>query len=383
MPIIPQRETNNLIMKANDWYKVADTTNLISPSLLIYPDRIEKNIEEMVSLVDDVKRLRPHIKTHKTAEIIKLQMRHGIRKFKCATIAEAELLGICGADEVLLAMPLVGANKARFISLTETFPNSQFSTLVDNTKMLSEIATIASSNKMSISLWMDINVGMNRTGIAPDENAAELFCQIKENPHLEAKGFHVYDGQIRETEFGKQKLSVITAFSAVVALKETIEAKGGKVPNIIAGGSPSFPVHAQNSAVDVAPGTTLLWDARYEELFQYMNFHIAAVLFTRIISIPAQNILCFDIGHKSIAPEMGFPRVQFLNLPNSEQISQSEEHLVVKVADSSLYEVGDGFYAVPMHICPTVAKYETLQVVESGNLIDEWKVAARNQKITI
>jgi len=171
-------------MSSLNWYEISDTTNLISPSLLVYPDRIEKNIEEMKSIVDDVQRLRPHIKTHKTAEIITLQMQHGIQNFKCATIAEAELLGICGVDEILLAMPLVGAN----------IPNAGFSTLVDSVKALEEIAAVASEKKISIQLWMDINVGMNRTGIVPNEKAAALFQQINDNPYLEAKGFHVYDG---------------------------------------------------------------------------------------------------------------------------------------------------------------------------------------------
>lgn len=370
-------------MNIQNWYEVKNTSHLISPSLLIYPDRIEKNIEEMISLVDDVKFLRPHIKTHKTAEIIKMQMVHGIQKFKCATIAEAELLGICGATEILLAMPLVGANMQRFFRLVEKFPNSKFATLVDSPKIVSEISTMASANELTISLWMDINVGMNRTGIAPDENAAKLFRQITENSNLEAKGFHVYDGHIRETSFDKQKETVDDAFKPVLALKDKLESQGIKVKTIVAGGSPSFPVHAQRKTVDVAPGTTLLWDARYAELFPFMDFQQAAVLFTRIISKPSANILCFDIGHKSIAPEMGFPRVQFLNLPDSKQISQSEEHLVVEVSDGSSYEVGQGFYAVPMHVCPTVAKYETLQVVENGEINKEWKVSARNQKITI
>ncbi len=369
-------------MKSN-WYEVDDTSNLISPSLLIYPDRIEKNIQEMISLVDDVNYLRPHIKTHKTTEIVKMQMAHGIQKFKCATIAEAELLGLCGGQEILLAMPLVGANMERFVLLIKKFPNSEFSTLVDDLKMSSEITAFASAKKMIISVWMDINVGMDRTGIAPDENGAKLFRHISENPHLHAKGFHIYDGHIRETSFDRQKEMVDAAFEPVLALRNELKNQGIKVENIVAGGSPSFPIHAQRKTADVAPGTTLLWDARYAELFPYMNFQLAAILFTRIISKPAQNILCFDIGHKSIAPEMNFPRVQFLNLPDSEQISQSEEHLVVKVKDGNLYEVGQGFYAVPMHVCPTVAKYETLQVVENGKITNEWKVAARNQKITI
>lgn len=370
-------------MSHSNWFEVSDTSNLISPSLLVYPNRIEKNIAEMKSVVGEVSRLRPHIKTHKTAEIVRMQMREGIHKFKCATIAEAELLGRCEAEEVVLAMPLVAANTARFVALIQQFPHSRFSTLVDNPKTLQELGAMALKHEVTFHLWMDINVGMNRTGIVPDDTAVSLFREIEAHPQLEAMGFHVYDGHIRESDFDQQKEHVDQAYRAISSLKDRIEQEGISVKTIIAGGSPSFPVHALRKDVDVAPGTTLLWDARYGELFPHMRFLQAAVLFTRIISKPAPGILCFDIGHKSIAPEMDFPRVRFLNLPDSEQVGQSEEHLVVKVPDSNRYQVGQGFYALPMHVCPTVAKYETLQVVQEGHIVDQWKVAARNQKITI
>lgn len=370
-------------MDSSDWYEVQNKTTLISPSLLVFPERIEKNIRQMMALVDDVRLLRPHIKTHKTAEIIKMQMAHGIQKFKCATIAEAELLAMCEAQDILLAMPLVGANINRFINLMERYPNAKFSTLVDNPRSMDELAAVARDKNLVISLWIDINNGMNRTGIVPDEEAVRLYRQIETNEGLEARGFHLYDGHIRNSEFTERKKRCDAAFRSVLELKHAIEQEGGKVETIIAGGSPTFPIHAERGTVETAPGTTLLWDAKYGKLFPDMSFQHAAVLFTRIISKPVENVICFDIGHKSIAPEMDFPRVHFLNLPDSEQIGQSEEHLVVRVKDNSKYEVGDEFYAIPMHICPTVAKYETLQVVENGMVIGEWKVAARNQKITI
>ena len=114
-----------------------------------------------------------------------------------------------------------------------------------------------------------------------------------------------------------------------------------------------------------------------------MPFSHAAVLFIRIISKPTENILCFDLGHKSVACEMGFPRIQILGLEDSEQISQSEEHLIVKTQRANEFEVGDSFYAVPIHICPTVAKYEEVLTVSDGEVTGTWKVVARNQKITI
>ena len=107
------------------------------------------------------------------------------------------------------------------------------------------------------------------------------------------------------------------------------------------------------------------------------------ILFIRIISKPAENIICFDLGHKSVAPEMAFPRVRIIGLEDSEQIGQSEEHLIVQTQRANEFEVGDGFYAIPVHICPTVAKYEEVLTVSDGEITGSWKVAARNQKITI
>ena len=105
-------------MTDNKWYELEETENVVSPSLLVYPERIEKNIQLMINMAGGSHLLRPHIKTHKTAEIIKMQLDHGIDKFKCATIAEAELLAQCGASDILLAMQTVGVNIGRFVNLS-------------------------------------------------------------------------------------------------------------------------------------------------------------------------------------------------------------------------------------------------------------------------
>src|SRR5690606_34480936 len=144
--------------------------------------------------------LRPHIKTHKTAEIIELQLRQGIHKFKCATIAEAELLGICGANDILLALQPVGPNIDRFFGLISEFPNSTFSTIVDNAQIVDTIANIAKGKGIRIPLWLDINNGMNRSGIPPNADAVELYKKIYKEPNLQAAGLHVYDGHIHNKD---------------------------------------------------------------------------------------------------------------------------------------------------------------------------------------
>ncbi len=370
-------------MKEQQWYELTDTKNVISPSLLVYPERIEYNIRTMIHMTGGTSNLRPHIKTHKTAEIIKMQLDAGIEKFKCATIAEAELLAMCGAPDVLLAMQPVGANMDRFLSLMQMYPESRFSALVDNDTTLRAFTEKAKTNDIEIPLWIDVNNGMNRTGIIPDERAVDLYRSMESGPNITAMGLHVYDGHLRNPNPEERKKECDTAFQKVLELKDKLGEIGIKVKSIVAGGSPSFPFHAERKNVEASPGTTLLWDAGYGNLFPEMDFLPAAVLMTRVISKPAKNILCLDLGHKSIAPEMPFPRVQFLGMSGIEQIGQSEEHFVLKCSNPQNYEIGDIFYAVPVHICPTVAKYEYLQVVTNGKVTDSWKVAARNQSITI
>ena len=370
-------------MRNPEWYQLLDTTNVISPSLLVYPDRIEKNIQRMVEMASGTGFLRPHIKTHKMAEIVQMQMHHGIQKFKCATIAEAELLAKCGATDILLAMQPVGANMGRFYRLMKTFPNSKFSTLVDNHKTLNEFIAESESRNTKVTLWVDIDNGMNRTGIQVGNKTKELYRKMVANKQINAKGLHTYDGHIRNEDINERKKICDAAFEPVIKLKADLEGDGLGPIEMVAGGSPTFPIHSKRSNIESSPGTTLLWDERYGISFKEMYFLTAAVLITRIISKPGTGLLCLDLGHKSVAPEMEFPRVKIFGLENCQQIGQSEEHLVVSCEGSDAHEVGDVFYAIPMHICPTVAKYESVSTVENNVITGTWKVAARNQKITI
>src|SRR4029079_19387902 len=111
------------------WYLVGNVQEVDSPALLVYPDRIEENIRRMIRLAGGVERLRPHIKTHKMPEVMRLKLAAGIKKFKCATIAEAELSPRCGAPDVLMAYHPGGPKIARLIRLIRRFPNTKCSTI--------------------------------------------------------------------------------------------------------------------------------------------------------------------------------------------------------------------------------------------------------------
>ena len=370
-------------MENASWYLADNPKEIISPSLLVYPERIAANIKLMIAITGDTARLRPHIKTHKIAEIITMQLEHGIDKFKCATIAEAELLASTGAKDVLLAMQPTGPNISRFFNLIGAFPNTHFSTIVDNLNTSNALAKVATEQKLVISLWIDINNGMHRTGVLPNQKAIDLYKEMASNSSIRIEGLHVYDGHIRNSDITTRTQVCNSAFETVIHLKSKLEALGFEVKNLVAGGTPSFPIHAKRGNVQVSPGTSLLWDYRYDSLFPDLNFLPAAILMTRVISKPKNGHLCLDLGHKSVAPEMPLPRVHFLTEDTLEQIGQSEEHLVVTTKNSDNYEVGDVLYAIPYHVCPTVAKYNQVTAITENKKPETWQVAARNNKITI
>jgi D-serine deaminase-like pyridoxal phosphate-dependent protein len=363
------------------WYGLYDSDELISPSLLVYPDRVIKNTELMIKMASHPKRLRPHIKTHKMAEVIEIQMNLGIYKFKCATLAEAELLAICQAEDVLLAMQPVAIQIKRFCDLIENYPRTRFSTIVDSDFSFQNIKKEASRRNIKLELWLDINNGMNRTGIEPGELAQKLYKRLSADPEIILRGLHIYDGHIHTSDPVKRQVDCDADFAPVLEMKTELETDGYPVKKMVAGGTPTFPVHEKRENVELSPGTTLLWDEGYGSAYTDLKFIPAAVLFTRIVSKPGSNLLCFDLGHKSVASEMTLPRVRFLGNHEFEQVSQSEEHLIVRCPNAGQYNIGDAFYALPVHICPTVAKYPQVMTVKDHAIKGSWRVAARDHTL--
>jgi D-serine deaminase-like pyridoxal phosphate-dependent protein len=366
-----------------NWYVVENINAVSSPALLVYPDRIEENIRRTIKIAGGPENLRPHVKTHKMAEIVAMQLKYGIKKFKCATIAEAEMVAMCGAEDIVLAMQPVGPNLKRFFKLKQTFAKSKISCIADNEEIIIKLSEMARKTGMETHVWIDINLGMNRTGVIPGEKAARLYRRVVDSPKLTASGLHAYDGHFHEPDFSLRQKHCNESFNEVLSLKHILEAEGISKIKIIAGGSPTFPVHALRNDVELSPGTLFLWDWKYSTSFADMDFLHAAVLLTRIVSKPGKELLCLDLGHKAVASEMPQPRVKLLGLRNYTITGHNEEHMVIRTAEADKFKTGDHLYGIPFHICPTVDRHATVTPVTNHYAKGEWEVVARNRKITI
>ncbi|MGF1587123.1 MAG: D-TA family PLP-dependent enzyme [Bacteroidales bacterium] len=373
----------NLRSSDTNWYEIENAAEVSSPSLLVYPDRIESNIRQMIKIAGDVNRLRPHVKTHKMAEVVGLQLDAGITKFKCATISEAEMLARCGAKDILLALQPVGPNIGRFFRLRHEFPEAKISCIVDSEEVIIQLSGISQRTGRATNVWIDINNGMNRSGISPGEKAVQLAKKIIKMPELNLKGLHLYDGHILDKDFKLRKETCEENYRQVNSLLEHLEKEGITQLNIVAGGTSTFPVHARRKGIECSPGTPVLWDYGYSSSFPDMDFKHAAILFTRIISKPAKNLICLDLGHKAVASEMPQPRVIIPGLKNYSIMTHSEEHMVVETSEAESLKVGAVFYCLPWHICPTVDRYDSVPVVRDGRVVDTWDVVARKRVNTI
>lgn len=369
-------------MKAN-WYNIGNIDEIDSPSLVIFPQRVKENIRLIKNIIPDTKRIRPHVKTHKSINITKLFLDEGITKFKCATISEAEMLGMAGAPDVLLAYQPVGPKVERLADLTYEYPATAYSCLVDNLDAAKNISKVFSKLKLLIPVYIDINVGMNRTGIDA-EHAEELWVAASKLPGMKVAGLHAYDGHLRDSDIKTRTTRCNDAFAPVEKLFNNLQKKGFNDITIIAGGSPTFSIHAKRDHVECSPGTFVYWDAGYKAALPELEFQYGAIIISRIISIPTEDTICIDLGHKSIASENAIDkRIQFFNAPDLEPIGHSEEHMILKHAKDKKYKIGDVLYGVPYHICPTCALYDAMMVVEKGHGQDRWAITARGRRISI
>jgi D-serine deaminase-like pyridoxal phosphate-dependent protein len=369
-------------------YQLAEPASVFSPALVFFPELIRQNIARVVEMAGSPDRLRPHVKTHKTREIVRMLLDAGVTKHKCATIAEAEMLAAAGAPDVLIAYPLVGPNVGRLTHLIRRFPDTQFSTLIDHPDAARALSAGLAAANLNVGAVLDLDVGQHRTGIPIGPDALALYELAAQLPGLTPNGFQLYDGHNNQPDRGEREKAVRAFLAPVLELKAQAEEKGVPVPRLVCGGTPSFPVYAAMTDIpniECSPGTFVLNDAGYGPKYADLaGITPAAVLVTRVVSRPTPNRVTLDLGNKSVAADpLLEKRVTLLDFPAYKTVGHNEEHLIVETDGAAAYKPGDVVYALPGHICPTVALHKEVLVAEGGQIVGRWAVASRDRVLSV
>jgi D-serine deaminase-like pyridoxal phosphate-dependent protein len=367
-------------------YLLKDPSQVFSPSLLFYKTLIARNIQALVKRVGDPNRLRPHVKTHKTRQIVQMERAAGIAKQKCATIAEAEMLAQCETQDIMIAYPLVGPNCARFAQLIKKYPGSKFSAIADHPAGIQQLSAALTKAGVQAEVLLDLDVGQHRTGIAAGPEAHRLYTLLAQSPGIKPGGLHVYDGHNHQHPAAERQAAVERMLAPVLELRDGLVRAGLPVPRMVCGGTPTFPMFAamEIAGVECSPGTCVLNDSNYGQWFSDLSeFTPAALLLTRVISRPTPTRVTFDLGYKAVSPDPPAGKRCVILDVKGDHVLHNEEHLVVETPDAERFQPGDVAYAIPAHVCPTCALHQFAYVVENNQVVDRWEIASRDRMLTV
>jgi D-serine deaminase-like pyridoxal phosphate-dependent protein len=382
MPLTLAKVTGMSVIQAGD-YKLNGPETIETPAMLVYSEMVRHNIREIVEICGSPKRLIPHIKTHKSPAILRMQMEAGINAFKCATLSEAEMIAASGAQELVIAFPILHPKKiARLMALKASHPLVHVSVIAGDLKHVELLSAGALSHGQQLSVYLDLEIGSEHgTGVQPGDAAEELYVAICNAPGLSVAGIHAYDGRVGETvEPESRRLAVEKNLEYIHALRDRVNTRGLDVPDIIAGGSWSFRFYLQDPRIRVSPGNWIYFDL-VNSVMTDLNFKKACAILGQVVDAqPLKDTVTIDIGQKGIAHDPRLSeRLRIIGKENSELVGQSEEHGIVRLNGEQL-EIGDFFLASPGHACMTTVKYpEALVINENGDIIDQFEHTARDR----
>lgn len=366
----------------DDW-----CARLLTPALVVDLGRVRSNVDQVIAyLGGDANRWRPHVKTTKIPRVFAEVARRGVRAFKCATTREADILlatlaseGIADAD-VLLAHSIREPHLARLASIAVRHPLARVSVLCED-------PDLAASIPPAIGVFVDVNSGMHRTGLAPHRERDIVTIASRAGDRF--RGVHWYDGHLVGIEPASRRAEAHAGYDRLAMLLASMEAAGAGVGEVVTAGTPTFRHAADHPGLShgraihrVSPGTVVFHDARTAEVAPDLDLAPAAVVMTRVVSHPAPGIVTCDAGSKSVAAEWGDPCAVVIGHPEFVALTPNEEHLRLQVTDGPLPARGTILYLVPRHVCPTVNLADQAVLVD-GARIEIVPVAARGHELLV
>lgn len=363
--------------------RVSGTGAIRTPALVIDLDAVDANLAATLRLLDGAaSRWRPHLKTAKLELVMRRIREQGVEQAKTSTPLELETACRAGFSDVLLAHPVSGPKLAMVRRIADAFPGTAVSALIEDAAM------IADWRGSRVSLFIDLNSGMDRTGTLLDADRVIGLARGITTAGLRFAGLHCYDGHAAGFEPSEAQRRVHEGYDRVLALVQQLGAAGIVTPEVITAGTPAFP-HAMSyqgfaptgTLHRVSPGTVVYNDRHsLRQLPPDAGYRPAALVLSTVVSHPGATRFCTDAGHKSVSADAGVPTCEVLGHPGFMPRQPSEEHLPVDVpAGTALPERGQTLWLLPSHVCPTVNNFDYAVIVSGGAVQREERVTARGR----
>ncbi|WP_114972180.1 DSD1 family PLP-dependent enzyme [Rhodoferax ferrireducens] len=350
-----------------------------TPALLLDLDAFERNLARMVEALRGRNvRLRAHAKSHKCPQIALRQVALGAVGICCQKVSEAAVFVGAGIQDVLVTNEVMGDVKLRhLVALART---ARMGVLVDHPQQVQALAAAAQAHAVTLDVYVEVNVGANRCGVAPGEDAVRLAKQIAASASLRFAGLQCYHGPAQHLRAPQDRAAAIgSAVEAARITRQAIEACGIAVERVTGAGTGSF-VHERDSGVfnEIQAGSYVFMDRDYgdNQLGDGdIAFEHALFVRTSVMSRTTATHAVVDAGLKASSVDSGLPTVW--QRPDLRYVKAADEHGVLSTADAAALSLGEQLMLVPGHCDPTVNLYDDLICVRGGRVEALWPIAAR------
>lgn len=352
---------------------------LPTPALIIDRAALDRNIARMADwAAAEAITLRPHAKTHKSADIARRQLAAGAIGICCAKLGEAEALAASGIDDILLTSPIASEQAiARLAALAERI--ARLAVVADHPDAVRRLA----ASGIAVDVMIDIDPGVHRTGVTSPEAAVALGRAIMGAEHLRYRGVQFYCGSLQHVAVLAERRAALIERTGY--LTEVIAAltQAGLAPDVVTGGGTgSFAIDAELGVLnELQVGSYIFMDREYNDCEVCgPAFEQSLFIDTRVISANTPGRVTVDAGLKAMATEAGPPTVWAGTAPNASWRFMGDEHGAVFTPDGNTDpRLDDRIVLVPPHCDPTVNLYDRYAICDGDEVVDFWPITARGR----
>ena len=366
-------------------------TSLPTPCVMVDQTRVERNIDRMQGAADAKGvRLRPHAKTHKSADIAVTQVARGAVGICCAKLGEAEVFAD-RIDDIRLPYPLHPVNAERVFALID---RTRLSFIVDHLDVAHGWSETLRTAGREVDVLVKVDVGLHRCGIDPDAaGAAELVARVAGLPGLRFRGLlshagHAYGATSQEdiARIARDEARILTT------LRDRLAGLGVPVAEISVGSTPTARFSMGLPGItELRPGNYVYFDRMQVVLGTAAWKDCALTVLARVVSRPASDRLILDAGSKTMTTDQvrggagaGYGAVlESLqsDVPDDRLSIErlSEEHATVRITGECALAPGDLVRIVPNHACVVSNLMDEVWVVDGDETRDRLRITARGR----
>jgi len=344
--------------------------NIETPALIVDKRILLENMNAMDNIISQSGiKLRPHYKSHKCADLARLQIENGAKGMTCAKLSEAVDLCDCGIEDILIANQITDAKKIR--RLADLAGQCRLTICVDDKDNIKELSKAAKNSGTTIYCLVEFEVGMKRCGVNTKEEVLELAREIENSDNLVFEGIQAYAGHASHmTDIEERKAVIYDNFEKIRELLEFLKENDISV-NIVSGGSTGTAQIKVNSIYnELQGGSYLFMDNTYSELdlpFKNSLFVLSTVVSSK------NNLTVVDAGVKTCGVDQGMPGI----CDNAvKEIVASEEHFQLHGLQKPL-KIGDKVKLIPGHCCSTVNLHDKIYLIEDDKVVGRLLITAK------